>query len=135
MKSFALSIVLTLAVSSTPIAAASDRQSSIGYASVDAARAALKNDPNAEVREQDGWTIIQTREGEKSMSIWSFSPPSHPAYPAVVKRTIYEEDGSVMMKTNALCQASKSECDKLMAQFAEMERQMRERMQSGDNGT
>ena len=135
MKSFALTVILTLTFSGPLIAADNERQSSIGYPSVDAALTALKNDPNAVVREQGGWTIIQTKESDKSMSIWSFSPPSHPAHPAAVKRTVYEKDGAVMMRTNALCQASKAECDKLMAEFADMERQMQERMRSGNNGT
>lgn len=108
-------------------AAGSSAANSIGYPTVAAALADLKGKPEADVRDNNGWTIIGIdTPGEHSL--WSFTPAGHPAHPAVVKRTVYEENGSVMMKTNALCQAQKSACDQLMAEFAELQRKIQGHM-------
>lgn len=127
-----LPLILALAAGSV-IATDGPRTSSIGYASVAEAFEDLKSNPLAEVREQDGWTVVSMQDGEER-SIWSFTPPGHPAHPAAVKRPIYEQDGAVRMRTNALCQASKLECDRLMEEFAELERKIREHMQSAASG-
>ena len=107
---------------------------SIGYPTVAAALEDLKSKQETTVRESDGWTIIGI-ETPQERTIWSFTPPGHPAHPAAVKRTIYEEGGTVMMRTNALCQAPKGACDELMAQFAELQRQIQQHMQGGGSGT
>lgn len=61
-------------------------------------------------------------------SFWSPSPPSR-------RQANCLESGAVMMKTNALCQAEKAACDELMAQFAELQRQIQQHMQAGGGGT
>lgn len=113
------------------VASSSDgvKSNPIGYSTVSGALTALTLNPEAVVKVQEGWTIVEVRKS-KEQSLWSFTPPGHPAHPAVVKRTVYEKDGSVMMQTNALCEASKRECDKLMRGFAELEQQIRDRMKS-----
>jgi hypothetical protein len=135
MKIFSQLVLTAILATGCAHAQKVERSSSIGYPTVAAALADLKSNPNASVREQEGWTIIRVQEGEKQSAIWSFSPIGYPAYPAAVKRTIYEQDGVVMMKTNALCQASKVECDKLMEQFNELEQRIRDRMQNPRSGT
>ena len=92
----------------------------IGFPTVEAARIALSGRQDAKVRTmEDGWLVI---EDMSDKSVWSFTPTGHPAHPAVVKRYVYEQDGSVMLGMNALCQAGKSECDRLIRQFQEMNR-------------
>jgi hypothetical protein len=110
---------------------AEERNSSIGYPSVAAAFQALSSDPRAVIRIESGWTIVRVDEGEAGHALWSFTPEDHPAYPAVVKRTIFERDGAVMMDTKALCQSTKVACDKLMAEFRELDAQVREHMRRG----
>jgi hypothetical protein len=129
MRASSLALFLTAFLPGLPTANDGGKSNPIGYSTVSEALTALTLNPEAVVRVQDGWTIVEVRE-EKQQSLWSFTPPDHPAHPAALKRTIYEKDGSVMMQTNALCQASKRECDKLMQEFAELERQIRERIKS-----
>ena len=128
---FAALLVLAL---STAHASEAPESEGIGYPTVAAALEGLKSRPDVTVRDNAGWTIIGV-ETPQERSIWSFTPPGHPAHPAAVKRTIYEESGAVMMKTSALCQAEKAACDELMAQFAELQRQIQQRMQAGGSGT
>lgn len=134
MKIQCLLPILFVLMAGSVKAADSLRANSIGYASVAEALADLESNPAAEIKEQDGWTIVSVQTGDER-SIWSFTPPEHAAHPAAVKRTIYEQDGAVRMRTNALCQASKTECDKLMEQFAELEQKIREHMQGARGGT
>ena len=67
--------------------------------------------------------------------MWTFTPPGHPAHPAVVRRTMFEKDGTWYQKMTALCQSDKSSCDKLMEEFRKLNDQMKEyiqkRQQSG----
>ena len=100
-----------------------DRQSSIGYPSVDAALADLTSQPANIVTIKDDWTIITN---PNNLTIWSFAPKDHPAYPAAVKRTSVERDGAWYMVMHTLCQAEKEPCDALIAQFKQLNDQMRE---------
>jgi len=88
--------------------------SKIGYRSVDEALFALTNKEGVSIRKEQGWTIITDK---NENSVWSFTPENHPAYPAVVKRTTFEENGAVYMKMDVLCQASQIECAELVKQF------------------
>jgi hypothetical protein len=96
--------------------AQSDR-SSVGYASVQEALAALRAKPGAHVGEQDGWTVIEDPESEKSMALWSFAPASDPAYPSAVKRLVFEKDGTVQIDMRVLCESPKPACDQLVQDF------------------
>jgi hypothetical protein len=102
-------------------------QSSVGFRSVGEALNALKAKPGVEFIERDGWTLAQDRESEKSMALWSFAPLSHAAYPSVVKRRVYEADGSVRIEMNVLCEATKEACDRLVREFRELTEQMQRR--------
>ncbi|WP_341937448.1 hypothetical protein [Marinimicrobium sp. C2-29] len=75
-------------------AAEESRVSSIGYGSVEEALSSLRNNPDASIRVEQEWTIVQVKE-ENETSIWSFSPSSHSAYPAAIKRTVFEKDGAI----------------------------------------
>jgi hypothetical protein len=77
----------------------------------------LKSDGEIQIREERGWIVAAS---DKLRSIWSFPPTGHPAYPAYVKREVVEKDGSIYIETSVRCGAEKSECDKLVKDFIEL---------------
>ena len=108
----------------------SPRLSSIGYPSVAAALEALKAKSDIKTSVQAGWTVV-----EDGMTLWSFTPPGHPAHPAAIKRTLVEKDGAWHVEMNALCQADKTACDKLMAEFQALNEKMRESIERSHRRT
>ena len=115
----AISVAVRIASAQQPGAA----QSSIGYPSVAAALQALQHKSGVNIVNQGGWTVI---DDPSEQTIWSFAPPGHPAYPAAVRRQIVKESGGFSLKMNVLCQAAKQPCDKLVADFQELNKKMRE---------
>jgi hypothetical protein len=105
--------------------ATSSGQGSIGYPSVAAALGALRAKSNVRISVQGGWTIVDDHD---DLSLWSFTPANHPAYPAAVKRKIIQKDGAIYIEMSALCEASKVECDKLIAEFKALNEKVRERV-------
>jgi len=87
-------------------------QDSIGYPSVQAALDALRHNPSAKFKQEAGWTIVTD-----GNVFWSFTPQTHPAHPAAVKRTVFEKDGAIYIQMSALCQSDKAPCDKLIEDF------------------
>ncbi len=129
-------IHLGIALAIISVAGAAQQPSSgIGYPSVAAALEALKARTGVQIRVEQGWTIVNDKAAGE---FWSFTPPGHPAHPAAVKRTVVEKDGNVSMNMNVLCQASKSACDKLVAEFQELNEKVaqanRNRAQTGPDG-
>ncbi len=102
-----------------------DNPRGIGYSSVAAALEALKARNDVKVNVQGGWTIIND---PSTNSLWSFTPPDHPAHPAAVKRSTIEKNGSVFLDMQALCQADKTACDKLITEFENLNDKIREDM-------
>lgn len=130
MKTLSYIFVLFLFVAFHSIA---DKKSSIGYSTVAEALKTLKNDPKANIEKLNGWTIISTMENTNLVS-WSFTPATHPAHPAAIKRIIVKNNGSIYIQMQALCQASKTECDKLVNQFKALNLKIKEyikKMKSG----
>jgi len=98
-------------------AAGAEDTAPIGYASVGAARAALSADRTATTRDQQGWTVVASRENGAAVE-WFFTPETHAVYPAVIKRTVVEEDGVGMIEIAALCETASQEiCDQLIEDF------------------
>jgi hypothetical protein len=91
--------------------------STIGYPSVAAAMKALHAQPNVVFTSENGWIITTD---EAAYTVWSFTPPSYPAYPAVVKRQVVSEATGSSILTNVQCEASKSACDDLVRTFSQM---------------
>ncbi len=92
----------------------------IEYPSVAAALKDLeaRDENGTVVTHSDGWTIINE---PLASSQWSFTPPGHYAYPAVVRRVIKRSPtGAVSVETASLCESSESACSKLLAEFATM---------------
>lgn len=108
--------------------ASGNSQDSIGYPSVSAALEALKRDPMAKVRQEAGWTIVSRKE-DKNFVLWSFTPPTHPAHPAAVKRTLSEKDGAMQIQMSAVCEADTAPCDKLIEEFRVLNGKMLELIQ------
>ncbi|HUL66262.1 MAG TPA: hypothetical protein VLW55_16800 [Burkholderiaceae bacterium] len=108
----------------------------VGFKSVADALAALKTRPGAKisVSQPDAWTIITEQGGSV---VWSFTPTTHPAHPAVVRRSIVVgEDGVPRIEMASLCQGERASCNRLMKDFRDLtersSRAMRERMKSAD---
>ncbi len=92
----------------------------IEYPSVAAALKELeaRDENGTVVTHSDGWTIINE---PLASSQWSFTPPDHYAYPAVVRRVIKRSpSGTVSVETASLCESSEAACSKLLAEFATM---------------
>jgi hypothetical protein len=106
-----------------PFSCFAGETSSIGYASVQQALAMLKRKPGVEVRYSDGWIII-SQKGVKEMIVWSFAPVTHPAHPAVAKRTMYERDGGVYVDLSVLCEAGEPACGDFTEEFKKLDDQM-----------
>lgn len=93
----------------------------IGYATVADALAALRNRPGVQISQQGGWTIVSD---PASRTLWSFTPPEHPAHPSAVKRSVVSRAGSTYIDMKVLCEASKAACDKLVIDFQELNQKM-----------
>jgi hypothetical protein len=99
----------------------------VGYPSPAAAMQALRSRPDVVFWVNNGWTVAQ----EKSTgTIWSFAPESDPSYPSVAKRELIREAGAWSVKTNILCGATQSACNKLAADFKKLDDAMRQDIQS-----
>jgi hypothetical protein len=98
------------------LAARADEPAPIGYATVAAVREALRGDPTATFSEQQGWTVVASREHGRAVE-WFFTPEGHPAHPAVIKRTVVEQDGVGLIDMAALCQTTQEACDLLLEDF------------------
>jgi hypothetical protein len=118
-------VLLTLAATIFSFAAFAQEVRGVGYPTVAAALEALKARSDVNISIQGGWTIIDDKPAN---TLWSFTPPNHPAHPAVVKRTVVSRDGVVGINMTALCQASKAACDKLMEEFKELNARMSQSM-------
>ena len=110
--------ILFISISQPVLADEKVDNSFIGYNTVAEALAGLKAKKDAAVSENEGWTIIQLIEGENS-STWSFTPASHPAYPALFKDDVIKIKDSITFNHQTLCEAEEIECDKFVLQSKE----------------
>jgi hypothetical protein len=102
--------------------------SGIGYPSVAAALKDLHSKPEVIFREEGGWIIAEDR---SHYTLWSFATEGDPAYPSAVKRTAVQgSGGSVTMNMNVLCEAKQDACDKMVANFNELNERARDSLQS-----
>lgn len=87
----------------------------IGYKTVAAALAGLKAKSGVLITIEHGWTIVTEIEQK---TLWSFAPPTHPAYPSVVQRRVEQVGENVVMHMAVTCEASKTACDGLVREFS-----------------
>lgn len=102
--------------------AAANGDDGIAYPSVAAARSALAERKDVDSREDGGWTIVAD---QQASAFWSFAPDEHAAHPAVVKRTIHENNGVVSVTMAMLCEGPKTACDELKTKFEDLDERMR----------
>lgn len=105
--------------------------SDIGFETPAAAMAALRGRAGVTFSQYEGWTIA---EDTARREIWSFTQDRHPAHPAVVRRTVLERDGAVSINMDVLCGATKAACDSMVAQFRQLNAQLRAQL-SGPSAT
>jgi hypothetical protein len=99
----------------------------IGYPSVAAALADLRSKPEVIFREEGGWIIAEDR---SHFTLWSFATEGDPAYPSAIKRTaVQETGGNVTMNMNILCESKQDACDKVVANFNELNERARDSLQ------
>ena len=107
---------LLFAFASTALAA-DTVQSHIPYKTVAEALAALKQLKGASFSTVRGWTIVTD---EVHFTVWSFSPPSDPSYPAVVRRMVTSNGKGSQVTLDVLCEADKASCANLVREFHDM---------------
>lgn len=103
---------------------AESKTNTIGYPDVATARKELlaRKDAQSHI-EGNGWLVIEV---PSELTIWTFTPETDPAYPAVVKRVVTHDADGESISMEVLCQASKSACDNLVRQFQQLNEQMKE---------
>ncbi|QKX16504.1 molecular chaperone DnaJ [Microbulbifer sp. YPW1] len=123
-------ILVLFAIISVSVTAVASESSAIGFKTVSEALNSLRQDPQASESTQNGWAIFATKKNGNYV-LWSFSPPEHEAYPAAVKRTVLEREGSISIDIKALCQAEKVACDNLIEEFKQLNERIAQQMQGG----
>ena len=111
----------------------SESGNGVGFKTVDEALTFLKTKPGVSitVTKPDGWIIAND---SSSHAVWSFTPEVHYAHPSVVKREIVQDaSGGISVNMTALCQAQKEPCDRLIAEFQELNSRIRKNVQEKIN--
>jgi hypothetical protein len=101
-----------------------EQSSHIEYKSVAKALAELSKKEGIKMNVSQGWTVI-TEDNGTTLTMWSFAPQDHPAYPAVAKRVFYEEQSGWYVEMSILCEANKEACDKFNQDFVNLNEEMR----------
>lgn len=109
----ASTILLAILLAASPASFGDEPDSDIGYATYEEALADLKDNPDADVSVQEGWTKISLA---AERTIWWFTPESHAAHPALAKVVVGLRDGWLQMDVNILCTANKDDCDLMTSQ-------------------
>jgi hypothetical protein len=104
------------------VGALAAQTSDIGYPSVAAALSAMKSKPGASVADA-GWTVVEDRQNS---TLWSFTPQGHAAHPSAVRRKITQNGDDVFVEMAIRCEAAKPACDKLSAEFTQLNERMRQ---------
>ncbi len=124
------SLMLLLVLAAMPMASRADfaratmqeraegESSGFGYERVaDALDALVAKEGVITTVNKQGWTEIEDK-GQNVL--WSFVPEDHPAYPSVVRRTTSGRGESVQIDMDAVCEAEKAACEKLMKEMVRM---------------
>lgn len=108
------------------------KSNDVGYPDVESARRALLGMSDARsYTTPDGWFVV---ERPAQYQLWTFTPATDPANPAVVKRTITTHgDGKVYIEMSVLCGASKEACDDLVRRFQALNQQIVENLKRSGN--
>ena len=112
------------ALAPTPPADPSRPSSEITYASVEEALADLSGKEGVEINRSEGWTIVM-EDHDASITMWSFAPQQHPAYPSVAKRVFWEDEETWYVEMSILCEASQPACEQFNQDFVHLNDEMR----------
>jgi hypothetical protein len=93
------------------------------YRTAAAAFEALHAKGRVKISTESGWTVI---EDQSTLSVWSFTPPEHPAFPAAIHRQVVQDGNDLFVKMDVLCEAPKSACDTMVAEFQKLNRRVRD---------
>jgi hypothetical protein len=96
-----------------------------GYRTTAAALEALRNKGGVKISTEAGWTVI---EDQSTLSVWSFTPSGHPAFPAAVQRQVVQEEDHLFVKMNVLCEAPRPACDTMVAEFQKLSGKVRDEL-------
>lgn len=88
--------------------------------------AELRGRPGVVFTTENGWAVAS--EGS-TMTLWSFAPQGHAAYPAVVRRQVVQDGAAVRLDMNVSCEASKAACDELVRAFVKLNEAMAQGLQ------
>ena len=106
-----------------------EKRNVFGYNNPLEALSDLKTKENHSYRVVSGdhgeWEIITNNVNH---SVWSFTPNEHPAHPSVIRRKVFEKEGSVYIRTEVRCGASKSICDLLVKDFLKLDDKIKEQV-------
>src|SRR6204780_2364279 len=78
------------------------------YATAAQALQGLRGKPGVKISVQSGWTVVEDR---STLSVWSFPPVGHRAYPTAIQRKVVQEATNIFVKRNALCEAPNPDSD------------------------
>ncbi len=83
-------------------------------------------DPSATSSVRGGWAVFERRNGDLT-EFWTFTPKDHPAFPSVARRMgCRNADGAWNVRTNLICQSTKTACDALLHEYMLLDEQMKE---------
>jgi hypothetical protein len=120
---FALLLTVTLADVACAQNPAGKAAPAPEYRTAAAALEALRAKDGVKISAGSGWTVI---EDQSTLSVWSFTPSGHPAFPAAVHRQVIQEGNNLFVKMNVLCEAPKAACDTMVAEFQKLNGQVRD---------
>ena len=100
-----------------------EQANTLGYSSVAEALADLQSSGTVSIEVSQGWTIVTEA---NRLTTWSFTPPNHPAHPAVAKRVLFEDQDGWHIKMDVLCEAERDACDQFVKDFEILNEQMRQ---------
>jgi hypothetical protein len=124
VRGFLATLAVVLAMPTMVLAQSSSAPTPpIEYPSVAAALEGLRAKSGVRVSDQDGWTTI---DDSANFNFWSFPPREHPAYPAAIRRTIVRRGDEFFVDMAVLCEATKSACDRLTAEFQVLNNRIRQ---------
>lgn len=124
-------LILTLTLGLSGLGANAAEATTAEPASVAEARSRLQAEPDLPSTDMDGWWVVQ----QPALSAqWSFTPASHPAHPAVARRTIVRgADGRRQVLTKIWCEGPPAACAELDTEFARSSDRLQQYLRSRDS--
>ena len=87
----------------------------------------LRNEAGIELIHQDDLYLAFAEEARGI--VWTFTRPNHPAHPAVVCRQVVQQGEDIGVETRVLCGGRKTACDRMVADFQDLNERMKQDIQ------